>query len=257
MADAILRAARSSNFSAENTGKFMWHRVVLYVSRLFENQSLTSLNRVITLISPYVPWDGALNNTIAVTRWATAATATPYTEEVGQSVVDTLFQIASIDFLRPHIPVNVWALLQRRPSLPRMCHGVIKGGAANVVVHIRRLGDIDILKSYFLLLWVDTYAPTSGQARTMERSIREDFGGIEMKHHRKDLIKRLDQVLGELDQRLKRSDDPPLKRSKRHYAKLKDVLLELDSDEHLPCASPKLTFFSRHANHCEPGQKPA
>jgi len=123
MIDSILRAARASNFVTSNTGRFMWHRVVLYISRLFEKQSPTSLNRVIVLISPYVPWEGSLNSTIAVARWAAAASAILYTEEVGSSVVDALFQIAWVDFLRPHIPVDIWGLLKRQPPLPPMYHG--------------------------------------------------------------------------------------------------------------------------------------
>ena len=223
MIDAILCAARVSNYSAKKSGKFMWHRVILYTSRLFESWSPTSLNRVITLISPHVPWDGALNNTIAVARWAAAASAIPYTEEVGQSVVDTFFQIAHIDFLRPHIPVSAWALLKRQPSLPHRYHGMTRGGSPNVVAHIRRLGDIDISKSYFLL-WTDRCSPGSDGTQAMERLIREDFGGTGMKQHRGDLIKRLDHVLGLLD----RGSGDLRKRAKKRYTLLRDVLLELD-----------------------------
>ena len=99
MTNAILRAARISDSKSSNLGKFMWRHVVLYISRLFEKRSPTSLDRVITLISPYVPWGGALNNPIAVSRWGAAALAIPYTEEVGQDVVDALFHIAFLDFL--------------------------------------------------------------------------------------------------------------------------------------------------------------
>ena len=208
----------------------MWHQVVLYISRLFESQSHTSLDRVITLLSPYVPWNGALNNTVAVTRWAAAVTATPYTEEVGQSVVDTLFQIAYIDFLRPHIPISTWELLKRQPSLPRVYHGIAKGGSAKIVAHVRRLGDIDILKSYFLLLWADLFTPNSVQTHAMERSIREDFGGAMMEKYRTDLIKRLDYVIGQLDHHLERIPDNALiQEAKKRYTKLKDVLLEVHS----------------------------
>ena len=66
--DAILRAAWVSDFDSGNHGKFMWHRVVLYISPLFEKRSPTSLNRVITLISPFIPWNSALNNETAVSR---------------------------------------------------------------------------------------------------------------------------------------------------------------------------------------------
>lgn len=231
MIDAILLAARASSSVASNTGKFMWCQVVLYISRLFEKQSPPSLNRVISYISPYVPWDGALNNKVAVARWAAAATEIPYTNEIGQSVVDALFQIAFIDLLRPHIPITIWGLLKRRPSLPHMYNGLSKGGSERIVVHIRRLGDVDILKSYFFLLWTDLYTPSSDGTHAMKRSIMVDLSGTGMEQHRKDLIERLDYVLDRLDRRL----EPTLSRqqtlfqeAKKRYTKLKDALLEVD-----------------------------
>ena len=103
MTDAILRFARVSGSAHSNHGKFMWCHIMLYISRLFEKRSPTSLNRAIALIAPFISWNGTLNNTIAVSMWAAAASAIPYTEEVGQNVVDALFQIAHLDLPRPHI----------------------------------------------------------------------------------------------------------------------------------------------------------
>ena len=240
MIDAIFRAARASDSVASNTGKFMWRKVVLYISRLFEERSPTSLNRVIALISPYVPWDGALNNTVAVARWATAASEIPYTEEVGSSVVDALLQIASVDFLRPLIPVHIWRWLKRQPSLPPIYHGLLRGSYADTVAYVRRLGDIGILKSYFLLLWTDRYIPDSGDTHVMERSIREDFRGTAMKRHRQDLIERLDYVLWQLDQCLDHTVDDKETLFK-HYTKLKDALL--DVEDTLTCVSHRFIPF--------------
>ena len=228
MINAILRAARVSDSNVQSIGEFMWHRVVLYISRLFDKQSPTSLNRVITLISPYVPWDSALYDTTAVARWATAAMAIPYTEEVGQSVIDALFQIAFVDILRPHIPLDIWKWLKRRPPLPRFYHGDFKGWCGNTVRYVGRLRDVEILKSYFLLLWRDWCTPPSGRTE-MERSIRENLGGMGGKQHREDLIKHLDQVLAQLDQRLIYfPDDTCWKESKERYTKLKGALLEVE-----------------------------
>ena len=44
-----------------------------------------------------------MNDTIAVSRFAATAWAIPYTDEVGENVVDVLFQIAHLDLLRPHM----------------------------------------------------------------------------------------------------------------------------------------------------------
>lgn len=225
MINTIIRAARVSDSKSSNHGKFIWRHVMLYISRLFEKRSPTSLNRLIALISPYVPWDGALNNKIAVARWAAAASTVSYTEEVGQSVVVALFQIALIDLLRPHIPADMWAWLKRRPSLPFTYNGFAKAPDVVIITCVRRLGDIDILKSYFLLVWTYRNAFHPRNFHEMQTSIREDFGGIGMEHHRQDLVEGLDHVLGEFC----RDDEPSAKReAKIQYIKLKDLLLELD-----------------------------
>ena len=229
MINAISRAARVSDSGLSNHGKFMWHQVVLYISRLFEKQSPTSLDRVITLISPYVPWEGVLNNPAAVVRWAAAASATPYTNEIGQNVVDTLYQIVVINLLRPHIPNHVWGILKMQPTLPRMYHGIANGGSKNVIAYVRRLGDIGLLKSHFILVWADLYIPTPGETHAMKTSLRGDFGGAEMEEHRKGLLKRLNDVLEQLESMLEQSSPgSDFRSAKRNYTQLRDVLLELD-----------------------------
>ena len=225
MINAILHAARVSDSRSSNHGKFMWHHAVLYISRLFEKRSPTSLNLLITRISPHVPWGGALNNTIAVSRWAAAASAIPYTEEVGRSVVDVLFQISYIDFLRPHIPIEMWEWVKRRPPLPPMYHGLSDGARAPTVAYVRRLGDVDLLKSYLLTIWTDQWIFHYDQIHEVESSIREDFDGIEMAHHRKDLVERLDHVLGQLG---RVEETPWVREAKAQYTGLKDALLEVD-----------------------------
>jgi hypothetical protein len=82
-----------------------------------------------------------------------AASAVPYTNEAAQNVVNTLLQIASKEELLPHIPVNVWLWLTKRPPLPPICSGRYVGTRAHVVKAVRALKDIEILKSYFLLVW--------------------------------------------------------------------------------------------------------
>ena len=219
MIDAIFRAAKASEW-----GEFLWHRVLLYISRLFEDQSPTSLNRVIALISPYVPWGGLLNSTTVVARWAAAALTVPYTEEIGQNVVDALLYITCIDLLRPQIPIDVFRLLKRRPPLLPMQRGEIESWRIAAVIHIRRLGDIEILKSYLLIMWSDRVFPSSEILYEMERAIREDFGGpgVEMESHRKDLVERLHSVLGTSSGR---SLDPEAEKT---YTKLRDTLLGVD-----------------------------
>ena len=217
-----LRTAMVLDSESSNCGKFIWRHVVPYISRLFDKRSPTSLNRIITLISPYVPWDGALNNAIAVSRWAAAVEAIPYTDEVGQNVADALLQIANVELLRPQISIEVWRWLQRRPSLPPVCRGLQVEKRWTTLVHISRLEDIDILKSYLLLVWTESFIHDG--LREVLSLIREDFGGIGKESHREELMERLDHVLGRLDQ----AEDSLFTRvAKRQYGRLKEVLLEL------------------------------
>ena len=220
---AISRAARVSDSDLKTHGKFMWPRVVQYISRLYEKQSPTSLNRAITLISPYVPWEGALNNPVAVARWAAAASTAPYSDEVGKSMVVTLYQIAFISFLRPHIPINTWRMLKTQPPLSIEGHGVREGCSRRVVTYIRALGDIDLLKSHFLLVWTEDWVPSLGNTHIMKASIREHFSGVEMAQQRKDLINHLDNLLTAMY----RMNPNPLEK-RRRCAEMRDVLLELD-----------------------------
>jgi len=194
-------------------------------------------SRFVTLMSPYADW-GPESNTKTVTRWAAAALEVPYTEETGQSVVDTLLQIASIDPLTPHIPVDIWAWLKKRPYLPPMCRGRSVGTRAHIVGRVRELGDIEILESYFLLVWSEwdiVYSDVGLAA--MHISILEDFGGIGMGRRREVLIKRLDRVLGQLDRGIGHLNQHNPTISERHipaareqYEKLKRVLLEVDRE---------------------------
>ena len=96
--------------------KASWY-VGRWITVLLDEADLEFPSRVMMLVSPYARW-WSVSNTNTVTRWAAAALAVPYTEEVGQSVVDALLQIASEGRLQPFIPVDIWAWLKKRPSLP-------------------------------------------------------------------------------------------------------------------------------------------
>lgn len=232
MVDAVLRV-----FSASNSGRFIWHRINPYLTTLFDEPSPPPLHRVVTLMSPYVPWGDKPHDEHTVARWAAAASAVPYSDEVGCSVVNALLQIASIDSLRPHIPVNLWELLKEKPPLRPVCRGRLVGRKEAIVRHVRQLGDIEIVKSYFLLIWSEcNFLYTSGLDE-MQTSIREDFGGTERSHHRKDLMERLDYVLGQLDRgwgyivRLNPGiNQYQLRRAKEDYRRLKEVLEEVERE---------------------------
>ena len=236
MADAFLHVARASNSTHQ---EFVWSRVGPYITPLFGKPTPPSLNSVIILASSYAPWSRKLVDQITVTGWAAVVLQVSYTEEVGQSVVDVLFRIASSKSLRPHIPIGIWAWLEKRPSLPPQCWGRSWGTAGGIVRHVRAFGDIELLRSYLLLVWSewDHIDDKSGGFAEMQMLIRKEFGGIGMERHREDLIKRLDHVLGRLDLGFEylREHKPGLswdhlERTKKQYGELKTTLLEVDRE---------------------------
>jgi len=187
---------------ASNSGGFIWHCAEPLMATLFDKPSTPSLDRAIILVSPYLDWDKHHFNQDTVTRWSTAALAVleaPYTEEIGRSVVDTLLQIVSVDSLRQHIPVSIWLWSNNQTSLPPEWLGGYTR-TQEVIRQVRALGDVEILKSYLLLIWLEWKWFEDSALTEMCTSIREDFNGIRMEQHREELRKRLHHVLGQLDQ---------------------------------------------------------
>jgi len=227
MSDAFSRVAR-----APMVETFMAQSIATLLSEAGPDYP----NLLVTFMSPYAYW-GLGSDTSTVTRWAEAVLAVPYTEEVGQSVVDALLQIAPDDDLRPYIPVDVWALLKKRPSLPPICEGRTRGTKDSIVRRVRELGDVDILESYLLLVWSEWDFLFSEGLAEMGTSIREDLSGIGMGHRREFLVKRLDHVLGQLDRGFEHLsqhnpslDEDHIPIAKGQYEELKEVLLEVDKE---------------------------
>ena len=260
MANAIFRVAGASIPS-----EFMWRHVKPSFATLFNELSPPSLDLAIILTAPYLRWDRELNAEDAVARWAAAVSRVSHTEEVAQNVVDALLQIACIDFLRPHIPSGLWVWLKKRPLLPPVCQGRLHGATSDVVRHIRGLGDIEITRSYFLLIWSEWDLHHLLDLYEIKISIREDFGGIGMCHHRRDLIERLDHAVGELGRGLeyfKRRtpwvNEDSIPRRNGQLGELKGVLLEVDGEamETLTRMPPCLVLFEGRADSCEHLQNP-
>jgi hypothetical protein len=255
MINAIFRLASKST-----SGRFMWYRIRLYVTTWFNESSSPSLNRAITLAAPCANWMRQPYTQNAVARWAAAASTIPYSEEVGRSVVDALLQIAFHHHLRPHIPIEIWAWLKRRPSLPPVCEGRYWSTTSDVVRHIQELGDIELLKSYLFAVWSEWNFLIPAGVIEMEIVIREEFDGMVMWRDREDLIKRLDHVLGQLDQDLdyfkrhnSRIDEDDIALAKREYGRLKEVLVEVDEEamKTLSRTPPNLIHSNENTNACD------
>ena len=225
-----------------------------------------TLDRVIALVSPHIFWGDILHGRNAVIRWAVAVSAVPHTEAIGQSVVDTLLQLSDNPSFRPYIPIGTWAWLKKVKTLPPVCHGRTVGSWPEVVRQVRRLGDVEILKSYFLLVWSEWDYLYSRGLREMEISVKEDFAGIEMWGHRVDLVKRLDHVLGQLDRGLGylNQHDPQIdqyhvRTALTQYRRLKEVLLDADGEMMRVLARAPFEFvrFNEDTNSSGCAQNPA
>ena len=224
----ILHAARTSRMLS-----FLWHYHRRYIGTSLSDASPGA----IVLVSPHVHWHMLMDGEGLVQQWVAAASAVAYTEEVGQSVVNALLQTASVDELVQYIPVDLWSWLTKRPSLPPICQGRYLGTRGSIVEVVRALKDIEVLKSYLLLVWSE-WDPLYGDGfDKMCTSIREDFGRNGMGHHRVDLIQRLDHVLGQLCRGLEyltRHNPDLSERALRlredRYGELRRALLEVNTE---------------------------
>ena len=215
-----------------------WHYILPCIKALIGKSGTPSLNRAIILMLPCLYWDDEWADETTVTWWAAAALALPYTEEVGQSVVDVMLQIASCGSLRPHIPIDIWVWLKKRSSLPPWSWGRSNAIYSDAIDHIRGLGDIEILKSFFFVVWSEWEYLSDYHLERAEVWIREDFGGIEMRDHRRDLIERVHHILGELDQgseylklQWPNYEGYLMELAMESYKRLERVLLEVDAGQ--------------------------
>lgn len=230
MLDVSLHTVRASKRQG-----FMWDCIVPLVTKLLSEENPVSLKRAAILVLPHVPWWRFTGLKRLIQLWAEATLAVPYTDEICQSVVDTLLQVASNDTLRPHIPIDMWSWLNKRPFLPPACAGHYLGSTRDVVQIVRALGDVNILTSYLFLVWSEWGNPHSDGLDEMYTSVREDFSGTGVGHHREDLLQRLDRVLGQLELGFDhlRQHKPSLgvddiRLMKEQYGKLREILLEVD-----------------------------
>jgi len=107
---------------------------------------------------------------------------------------------------------------------------IVSKGDVQYIRRVRALGDPEVLKSYLLLFLsglshIDNWLESLAEVRI---SIREDFGGIGMAHHREDLIKRLDCGIAHVDRFERLNND--IRPAKERYEEFRRLLLELDGE---------------------------
>lgn len=154
--------------------------------------------------------------------WLAAASALPYTDTIGQGVVDTLLQMASNYKLRSHIPVLAWHWLKRQPVLGPDCQGLKCGTTLSaVVLMVRNLQDAGLFTSYLLVVWSEWSDLDELGCRQILHLIRGELCGAGAAGYRADLIKRLDYILAQLGSRSSK---------KQWYEEFRRVLLEVDEE---------------------------
>ena len=251
--DVFLHAVRGTQ-----PVRFWWRHVRPFMKVLFGGTGRVSAKWALMLASPYIPWREWSFGEGPAQAWAAAVSTVPREEEIAPSVVDALLQIASIKPLLPHIPGDAWSWLTLRPSLPPVFKGRNVGSVSYVVQMVRDLKNIEILKSYLLLIWSEWDSLYDDGYFRMRISIREDFGGIGMDYHRADLLQRLDYVPTQLDrglehlQRYKPSlNEVDLQGRKKQYEALKEILLDVDREalEVLTRTFPRSTALSELLTH--------
>ena len=239
--DVFLHAAKSSQ-----QGAFLWHYIKPFKNTLFSDVSDVSLKRTAILALSYTSWDTGDSRDL-VRAWVETVSAIPKEEEVAPSVVDALLQMAYFDLLLPGNHGDVWSWLTLRPSLPPICRGRYLGSDPKVMRQVRGLKDIEILKSYFLVVWSEWDTLYDSGFHMMCKCIREEFSGVEANSHRAELMQRLDEVIGEVDKGLEylQRDRPDfwagdLRQRKGQYEKLRKILKEIPEAPEIPnCMSPR------------------
>ena len=229
MVDVIFRAAKASKLIIR------WRHTRAHITALFDDSGPPSLNYAIALMPPFISQFFCLDTRNRVARWAAAVSTVSPSEEVCLSVVYRLLNISHDDSLWSSIPVNVWAWLKKRPHFPPNCQARRDGSWGFVARHVGALGDVEILKSYFFLVWSEwNYVYGTDD---MENSIRRYFGGMRMQRHRNDLIHRLDTIQGQLNRGLEYIkqhqpwvEEDDMETRKRDYERLKGALQEVDRE---------------------------
>lgn len=142
-------------------------------------------------------------------------------------MVDVLFEMAESDALSPHIPVQAWEWLNKRPIICPSYRGLSYGLSEPVVRVVQGLGDIDLMVSYLLVVFSKRGHLWSEGALAMHRLIREELSGIGLAGYRADLIHQLDYVLSQRGWKFW-TGSFAFPGMKERYEKLRWELLEVD-----------------------------
>ena len=254
MFDTFLRLA-----SIADLRRHIWRHILPFVSTLLHEESEDSLKLAAVLTSPLFPWRRFSHPDQLIKLWAAAASALPYTEEIGRSVINALLYVASQEDLREHMPTEMWSWLNKRPPLPPVCPGRRWGSSLGVVRTVRGRKDTEILTSYLRIIWSEWNHIDSEGLKEMHTAIQKDLEGAQAGHYREDLLQHLDEVLKQLGLELEqlRRDNPNITEAqvqlrKGQYGKLKKALQMADGSAvddpiHGPPSGPSSSVHPVHS----------
>ena len=167
-------------------------------------------------------------------HWIATGSELPDTNDVRESVVDTLLQMARDDRLRSHIPVEAWEWLKKRPVLRYKSIGLEVGGWSSVLKTVQALGDIGLITSYLFVVWSEWNTLRHINCKRMRCMIRKKLDGIRAVGYRADLIQRLNYVLAQFDRGQEclypdwGAGKALFLQAKQHYEEFRRDLLESD-----------------------------
>ena len=242
MANTITHVVRASRYR-----DFM-SPIQPHITTLFGQRDSPFRNWLLTLMGRFVGWRDEGRGEDTVIAWAAAVSTVPDTEEVIRSVVGTLMQIANVESLRAHIPVETWAWMKKWQSLPVVDWGQFSSATQDAICHVRELEDFEIIGSYFLLVCSDWYGIPTDTFDEVEISIRRVFGRIGMQGHREGLLKQLGSILEVMDAEMKRDGKVDYKKGLKQCRKLQGVLQDMDREATETLARKPLKLI--HLNGC-------
>ena len=173
------------------------------------------------------PLEHASDAGAMVRHWIAAVNSLP--QDVSESVVDTLLRMAFRSDIRPHISAAAWRWLKKRPILHRDSRGLKFGASPDVFQAVQELGDPEITTSYLFVVWSEWALPFPEGFAAMLDYIKSELRGVEMVGYRADLIKRLDEVLSNLEQE---PGPPSIEVADRisWYNKFRSALMEVNEE---------------------------
>ena len=172
------------------------------IPKLLAEGSSITLKRAAVLALPYLEltWIDSDNIRGFSELWISSADVLEDTEDVCQAVVDVLLQMVFFHSVRAHITPNAWSWLGKRPSLPPRCHGrLLCAIGSNVLPAIRARNDTRLFTSYLITMWSEWDCAGKWASKGMCETLWEEFCGESdgVREHRRDLLVRLNSVLGE------------------------------------------------------------